>query len=153
MVLVSFLNNMAVETQLTRDLDRVGVPESVVSQFKFSQARPDLTKIDAMLGLMSCDTEDFAEEAAMVAGTIREHGIAGWMQNEVGVLAQRAATAKQAKVDALMAQLTALAPPDKLQEMLSQVLGQNQTNEDVWEVLSDVGSLSDWDCNSSDGGI
>eukprot|EP00658_Telonema_sp_P-2_P026774 TRINITY_DN20839_c0_g1_i4.p1 TRINITY_DN20839_c0_g1~~TRINITY_DN20839_c0_g1_i4.p1 ORF type:complete len:288 (+),score=87.34 TRINITY_DN20839_c0_g1_i4:165-1028(+) len=118
LVLVSFLQNMAAETQLVRTLREAGVCDSVVSQFKFSQTRPDLTKIDAMLGLLSCDTNEFSDELGATVEVITEVGISGWLDAENGASEAQAKLDKKAKLDELMSQLSELAPAQELHGMI-----------------------------------
>jgi len=93
-VMVSFLNNLQGETQLMGDLQRVGVAASSISQFRFNQARPDLTKIDAMLGLLSSDTQDFALEVHVMAERIAQRGITEFIEWEANRTARKSATFK-----------------------------------------------------------
>eukprot|EP00656_Telonema_subtile_P008065 TRINITY_DN13785_c0_g1_i2.p2 TRINITY_DN13785_c0_g1~~TRINITY_DN13785_c0_g1_i2.p2 ORF type:complete len:404 (-),score=110.83 TRINITY_DN13785_c0_g1_i2:290-1501(-) len=138
LVLVSFLNDMD-ESPLMNQLKEASVPPEAIAQFKFNQQRPDLTKIDAMIGLLSSDTEEFVCEVRHVSSVMEEKGVSGWLLQEDAFAAQREKNAKRGKIRDLVAQLTALAPPEQLHQMLEQVLGSD------WEVLSDVGSLSDWE--------
>ena len=122
LVMVSFLRNMAAETQMMACLRQAGVPGSVISQFKFSQSKPDLTKIDAMLGLMSSGTQQFTQEVAMTAAAMREHGVTGWLSNRNLLieeqLKQHAELAKAQKVKDLMAQLKGLVSMEELQQLI-----------------------------------
>jgi hypothetical protein len=118
LVMVSFLQNMSAETQLMSSLRDAGIPDAIVSQFKFNQGRPDLTKLDAMLGLLSCDTDDFVHELGAITAQIREAGIAGWVTAEAMASEERAHAAKQAKMEALLCQLSELAPAQQLHEMI-----------------------------------
>ena len=84
------------------------------------QGRPDLTKLDAMLGLLSCDTADFEHEVEVMVASIRTLGLSDWLANEASFVEERAALAKQAKVASLVEQLAALAPADQLQHMIAE---------------------------------
>merc|ERR1711907_43802 len=120
LVLVSFLEDAVSETQLMKELKAIGITSDVVSQFKFSQTRPDLTKIDAMLGLLSCDTVDFAEEVTLMASQIASAGIARWLEQEAEFVEQRTQAQKQTRIEGLVEQLRGLVTSEQLQALLNE---------------------------------
>ena len=58
LVFVSFLEANQ-QGQMTRALRDLGVP---VRQFRFDGRRPDLCKLDGLLGVLSCEGEQFARD-------------------------------------------------------------------------------------------
>ena len=66
LVFVSFLKSQHQTGQMVKELKSLGMNPM---QFVFNQARPDLTKLDNLLGLLSSSSVAFNDE---VMGTIKE---------------------------------------------------------------------------------
>jgi len=67
---VSFLKNTSKKGQMVTELEAEGIP---VLEFRMDGKRPDLTKVDALLGLLSSESAFFLEQADSLADTIRHH--------------------------------------------------------------------------------
>ena len=50
-------------------------PEIPVLQFKFSESRPDLTKLDSVFGLLSIESDTFIKEINEVLETINRNDV------------------------------------------------------------------------------
>jgi len=69
---VSFLANLNSEGQMVSELLAMGyAPE----QFKLHRSRPDLTKTDALLAVMSANTAEVAKERAKMEAALRSDGL------------------------------------------------------------------------------
>ena len=55
-------------------------PEIKVSQFRFSLARPDLSKLDNVFGLLSSESETFSRNIDEVAETLRGNDVLSMTQ-------------------------------------------------------------------------
>jgi len=70
-VFVSFLKSQTAKGQMVSELERAGLN---ALQFKLNGARPDLTKLDTFLAMLSAETGDFKKEALEYAGYLKENG-------------------------------------------------------------------------------
>lgn len=74
LIFVSFLNSQHSDGQMYRDFVRDNVPD--VLQFKFSRDRPDLTKLDTILGqICSKSSETFAGHVEKLESDIKTNGL------------------------------------------------------------------------------
>lgn len=71
---VSFLRNPQQTGQMVKALEAREIP---CLQFRLSQARPDLTKTDALLGLLASESAFFSERADSLASAVDQ---GGWKQ-------------------------------------------------------------------------
>ena len=55
-------------------------PEIKVSQFRFSSARPDLSKLDNVFGLLSSESESFTRDIDEVAEALRGNDVLSMTQ-------------------------------------------------------------------------
>ena len=72
MIFISFLRSPGDEGQMARELKKLDVP---YIQFKLNSRRPDLTKLDALLGMISSESSGFEEEVAHYASILKEKGV------------------------------------------------------------------------------
>ncbi|CAF0817119.1 unnamed protein product, partial [Didymodactylos carnosus] len=74
LVFISFLSQQHAEGQMYRQFVRDNVPD--ILQFKFNRQRPDLTKIDSLLGLLSTGKfESFENNVEPLQNQFAESGI------------------------------------------------------------------------------
>jgi len=71
-VFVSFLENPNEKGRMVTALENMGI---VPLQFKLDGRRPDLTKLDSLLGLLASESSFFAKRAATIAAVIKEQGV------------------------------------------------------------------------------
>jgi len=69
LVFVSFLENPREKGRMVRALESLGI---VPLQFRLDSRRPDLTKVDTLLGLLSAESAHFSERAEQLAGMVRK---------------------------------------------------------------------------------
>lgn len=73
LVFVSFLAPTATG-EMVSVLRRSNIP---CIQFRLDSKRPDLTRLDALLGTMGCETEDFSKQIAQLGAVLREKDLSG----------------------------------------------------------------------------
>lgn len=74
LIFVSFLGHQHSEGQMYREFTRDNVPD--VLQFKFSRQRPDLTKLDTILGqICSKSSKSFAGHVETIESEIKTNGL------------------------------------------------------------------------------
>lgn len=74
LIFVSFLNQQHSEGQMYRDFLKEKVPD--IMQFKFSRSRPDLTKLDSILGsICSKSSRSFAGHLENIESNLRLNGL------------------------------------------------------------------------------
>jgi hypothetical protein len=72
LVFVSFLQNPNEKGRMVRALEAMGI---VPIQFRLDANRPDLTKLDTLLGLLSSEGNNFGTQMRVLAATLREKGV------------------------------------------------------------------------------
>ncbi|KAK2158796.1 hypothetical protein LSH36_164g11008 [Paralvinella palmiformis] len=75
LVFVSFLRRQHATGYMVQQLKECGIEEGII-QFKFDQSRPDLSKLDRMIGLLSAETDAFDVQVGKMKAEIVERGIA-----------------------------------------------------------------------------
>ncbi|RNA31791.1 Ubox domain containing, partial [Brachionus plicatilis] len=79
LIFVSFLNQQHSEGQMYRSFLKENVPD--VMQFKFSRARPDLTKLDSILGsICSKSSKSFAGDLENIESNLRLNGLTKFLK-------------------------------------------------------------------------
>ena len=86
LVFVSFLRSQHAASKMIKELKEQGTEEGII-QFRFDQNRPDLTKLDRMIGLLSADSSTFEEQVDRMKAEIDECGIVNklkklWIEDE-----------------------------------------------------------------------
>ena len=71
-VLVSFLENPSEKGRIVKSLEAMGI---VPLQFKLDGKRPDLTKLDSLLGLLASESSFFSKKADAVVLDLKEKGL------------------------------------------------------------------------------
>ncbi|XP_078618031.1 uncharacterized protein LOC144885788 [Branchiostoma floridae x Branchiostoma japonicum] len=72
MVFVSFLRGQHAEGQMVNELKNQGLDPL---QFKLDSSRPDLTKLDNLLGLLSMESKSFDEEVTEMEEVLTQQGL------------------------------------------------------------------------------
>ena len=72
LVFVSFLRSQHQQGQMVKELKNLNI---FPMQFVFSQARPDLTKLDSLLGLLSSSSSAFNDEVAGTIAQLKNNGL------------------------------------------------------------------------------
>jgi hypothetical protein len=75
---ISFLRNPQTPGYMTPQLETLGIP---TLRFVMNGQRPDLTKIDALLGLLASESAFFQEQASLLAKDIEQKGVAQVIQD------------------------------------------------------------------------
>jgi len=70
-VFVSFLENPSIKGRMVTGLESLGI---VPLQFKLDGNRPDLQKLDSLLGLLATESSFFTAQIQEIAGKIKENG-------------------------------------------------------------------------------
>jgi len=73
-VFVSFLENPSEKGRMVTALENMGI---VPLQFKLDGKRPDLTKLDSLLGLLASESTFFPKQVQELKATVKEKGING----------------------------------------------------------------------------
>jgi len=73
-VFVSFLENPSEKGRMVTSLENMGI---VPLQFKLDGKRPDLTKLDSLLGLLASENSLFPKQAEEMAQMMKENGLSG----------------------------------------------------------------------------
>jgi len=77
-VFVSFLENPSQKGRMVQALENMGV---IPLQFKLDANRPDLQKLDSLLGLLACESSSFVSQIQQVAAQIKEKGLLAVLQS------------------------------------------------------------------------
>ncbi|CAF0709851.1 unnamed protein product [Brachionus calyciflorus] len=80
LIFVSFLGHQHSQGQMYSDFVRENVPD--VLQFKFSRSRPDLTKLDSILGtICSRSSQSFSGHVEKIESNLRTNGLSKYFEN------------------------------------------------------------------------
>lgn len=97
LVFVSFLERTQQQGRMVQALTEFGIE---VLQFRLDQTRPDLTKLDALIGLLSAETGYFATQTNAMAEALRSGGLASLVDARELEAARRAAAEAEQRASA-----------------------------------------------------
>jgi len=91
-VFISFLGGGAEKGRMVRALEHLGITRII--QFRLEGSRPDLTKLDTILGLLAAECKQFPEQVKALVDAFNASGLKGVVERLKQPLIERAESAK-----------------------------------------------------------
>lgn len=140
LVMVSFLENPQEKGRMVKSLENLGID---VLQFRLDSKRPDLTKLDKLLGMLSSETAFFVDKAYEVAEILKKEGLDAAVKKVKEVKRREKAPVKKQESSELQIE----EKEEKIEGKGKQILKPEKKEQMEYENLSSEKKLELLECN------